>query len=64
MFVLVTGDPPGREGLDLVDRLSPRPDAANEHTFPEVHVSAVVDHIAGDNQYWCPDVSATGECNV
>ena len=54
---LVTSDDmPGREDRDPVDRISPRPKAADDHTFPEVQVSAVVDHIPSDNQPQIRDV--------
>src|SRR5258705_12596584 len=43
LFVLVPADDvPGPEGLDPVDRVSPRLQASDDDAFPEVHVSAVV----------------------
>jgi hypothetical protein len=51
MLVLVPADDVLRlERCDLVDCVSPRPEAADDHTLREIHVTAVVDHVPRDNQ--------------
>src|SRR5580698_993616 len=51
LLVLVTGhDMPGPEGLDLIDRVPPGPEASGGHALSEVHVNPVVDRIPGDDQ--------------
>jgi hypothetical protein len=51
---------PGLEGLDLVDRFPPRPEAADGHALAAVHVNAVADRIAGDDQLEIRDVEDGG----
>ena len=51
---------PRLEGLDLVDRLSPRPEAPDDRDLREVHVHAVVDHVAGDDEVEVRDVQDGG----
>ena len=49
--VLVAGDDvPGRQRLHLVDRVAPWPEVAEDPDLCEIHVNAVVDHVAGDDQ--------------
>jgi hypothetical protein len=51
LLVLVPADDVLRlEGFDHVDCLSPSPEAADDHTLREIHVTAVVDHVPRDNQ--------------
>ena len=51
LLVLVAGDDvPGRQRLHLVDRLAPWPEVAEDPDLCEIHVNAVVDHVAGDDQ--------------
>ena len=60
LFWCPADDVPGLEGLDRVDRLPPRPEAADDHALPEIHVNAVVDHVAGDDQLEVRDVQDAG----
>src|SRR5262249_11269142 len=65
VLVLVTRDDmPGFERRDLVDRRPPWPEAIHEHTLPEPHVNAVVDHIPGDNQPEIRNVDDAGVVGV
>src|SRR5690242_5120520 len=58
--VLVTGDDVARlQRLDPVDRLAPRAEAA-DRALPEVHVDAVVDRVAGDDELEVRDVQDRG----
>ena len=65
VLVLVPADDvPGLEGFDLVDRLSPGPEAVDVHTLPDVQVGAVVDHISGDDKFEIGDVEDAGLVGV
>src|SRR6476660_2804027 len=59
--VLVAADDvPRPEGLDAVDRLAPRAEASDDRGLHEVHVNAVVDHVAGDDEIEIRDVQDGG----
>src|SRR5215469_7766595 len=65
MLVQVPADDVLRlEGFDLVDCLSPGPEAAADHTLREIHVTAVVDHVPRDNQPEVGDVQNTSVAAV
>jgi len=51
LLVLVTcDDMPGLERRDSVDRFTPGCEPSYNNAFPEIEVSAVVNHVPGDNQ--------------
>ena len=57
LLVLVARDDvPGLQRLDLVDREAPRSEAADDPDLREIHVNAVVDHVAGDDEPEVPHV--------